>query len=181
MNNSIPDIIEKMGIKTFFMDMLPENQGEVSKADDLIKTMQWKFASKILHAADLVVKTENCYPVLITSFKCTPDSFVIEYFKEIFNASQKPYLILQLDEHDSSVGYETRIEAAIRAFRNHRERENSAGLEKKHSEEQLKTKVGPSNTNPSGYQIWSDSIKTLVNEAAQVLLSHSIDFKPVWD
>jgi len=28
-------------------------------------------------------------------------------------------LILQLDEHDSNVGYETRIEAAIRAFRNH--------------------------------------------------------------
>ncbi len=28
----------------------------------------------------------------------------------------KPYLILQLDEHDSSVGYETRIEAAVRAF-----------------------------------------------------------------
>jgi predicted nucleotide-binding protein (sugar kinase/HSP70/actin superfamily) len=31
----------------------------------------------------------------------------------------KPYLILQLDEHDSSVGYETRIEAAIRSFKNH--------------------------------------------------------------
>jgi len=34
-------------------------------------------------------------------------------------ASAKPYLILQLDEHDSRVGYETRIEAAIRTFRNH--------------------------------------------------------------
>jgi predicted nucleotide-binding protein (sugar kinase/HSP70/actin superfamily) len=31
----------------------------------------------------------------------------------------KPYLILQLDEHSSRVGYETRIEAAIRSFRNH--------------------------------------------------------------
>ncbi len=177
MNNSIPDIIEKMGIKTFFMDMLPENHGEVTKADDLINTMQWKFASKILHAADLVDKTENCYPVLITSFKCTPDTFVIEYFKEIFNASQKPYLILQLDEHDSSVGYETRIEAAIRVFRNHRGRENGTCSERIRSEEPIRTKDVPSIGNSSGFQIWSDSIKILVNEATQVLLNHSIDFK----
>jgi predicted nucleotide-binding protein (sugar kinase/HSP70/actin superfamily) len=33
--------------------------------------------------------------------------------------SGKPYLVLELDEHDSSVGYETRIEAAVRAFTNH--------------------------------------------------------------
>jgi hypothetical protein len=31
----------------------------------------------------------------------------------------KPYLILELDEHDSTVGYETRIEAAVRSFCNH--------------------------------------------------------------
>jgi len=31
----------------------------------------------------------------------------------------KPYLIIQIDEHDSNVGYETRIEAALRSFRNH--------------------------------------------------------------
>ena len=29
------------------------------------------------------------------------------------------YLILQLDEHASNIGYETRIEAGIRSFRNH--------------------------------------------------------------
>jgi predicted nucleotide-binding protein (sugar kinase/HSP70/actin superfamily) len=34
-------------------------------------------------------------------------------------AHRKPYLILQLDEHGSSVGYETRIEAALRSFQNH--------------------------------------------------------------
>jgi hypothetical protein len=34
------------------------------------------------------------------------------------DAHRKPYLILQLDEHGSNVGYETRIEAAVRSFRN---------------------------------------------------------------
>ena len=62
---------------------------------------------------------QGIYPVLVTSFKCSPDSFVAEYFKRIMEGEGKPYLILQLDEHDSSVGYETRIEAAVRAFSNH--------------------------------------------------------------
>ena len=122
MNNSIPEIIEKMGITTFYMDMLPVRQTDGLITEDLIRTIKWKFASKILHAAEMAARTDNCYPVLITSFKCSPDSFVIEYFKEILDNYRKPYLILQLDEHDSTVGYETRIEAAVRAFRNHRKR-----------------------------------------------------------
>jgi hypothetical protein len=56
---------------------------------------------------------------MVTSFRCSPDAFVMDYFKEIMEAHPKPYLILQLDEHESNVGYETRIEAAIRSFQNH--------------------------------------------------------------
>ena len=43
----------------------------------------------------------------------------MDYFKKVMAAHDKPYLVLQLDEHDSNVGYETRIEAAVRSFRNH--------------------------------------------------------------
>lgn len=171
MNNSIPDIIEKMGIKTFFMDMLPIKSAEISKADELVRTIKWKFASKILYAADVISRTDNCYPVLITSFKCTPDSFVIEYFKEIFDACRKPYLILQLDEHDSAVGYETRIEAAIRAFRNHRQRQKPAPEKEISAEKEMQTEA------PSGEsQTWPDYIRTLVNEASLTLRSHAINF-----
>ena len=176
MNNSIPDIIEKLGIKTFFMDMLPSNQPVALKSDELIKAIQWKFASKILQAADVIANTDHCYPVLITSFKCTPDAFVIEYFKEILDSRQKPYLILQLDEHDSAVGYETRIESAIRAFRNHHERQNSEllnGDSGNNSEE----KSAAGKLKIIGRQDWQTHIKTLVDESYRVLRGHSIDFK----
>lgn len=119
MNSHIPELIGKHGIKTFYMDMLPGRQGKSLLNEELLKALRWKFASRILEAAEFILEMDSCYPVLITSFKCTPDSFVIEYFKEIFEARGKPYLILQLDEHDSAVGYETRIEAGIRTFRNH--------------------------------------------------------------
>ena len=64
--------------------------------------------------------------MLVTSFKCSPDSFVTEYFKRILDAHGKPYLILQIDEHDSNVGYETRIEAGVDSFRNHLAAEGAA-------------------------------------------------------
>lgn len=174
MNHHIPDLIEKNGVKTFFMDMLHVKPEEISKSEELIKTIRWKFASKILNAAGVIAKTDNCYPVLITSFKCTPDSFVIEYFKEIMNSVHKPYLILQLDEHDSSVGYETRIESAIRAFRNHHEREKLAndqiaGLQN--------GKKDPSNhSNNSGYNNWEEYIRSLMNDAVETLRAYRIDF-----
>lgn len=120
MNKGIPGIFEKNGVRPFFQDMLPavDPTPEVGR---LLSGIHWRYAATILSAADLVSRSPGLYPVLVTSFKCAPDAFCIEHFKRIMDSRGKPYLILQLDEHDSNVGYETRIEAAIRAFRNHHE------------------------------------------------------------
>jgi predicted CoA-substrate-specific enzyme activase len=119
LNKGIPDILNSMGIKSFYQDMIPTDDIDDEDINILLKKIPWYFVSKILEAARIIVNTRNLYPVLITAFKCAPDSFIIEYFKKIFNSCRKPYLILQIDEHDSNIGYETRIEAAVRSFRNH--------------------------------------------------------------
>lgn len=121
MNKSIPDIFGRLGVRVFSQDMLPHALPSDS-VRDLVDAVHWRFAAEILLAADYVSTTPGLYPVLITSFKCAPDAFSIESFRRILDDRQKPYLILQLDEHDSSIGYETRIEAAVRAFANHRAR-----------------------------------------------------------
>jgi predicted CoA-substrate-specific enzyme activase len=119
MNKGIPEIFGKLGIAVFYQDMIEnKNDGELWEKE-LLKAFHWKFAAEILDAAVAVARSKDLYPVFITSFKCTPDSYVTEYFKKIMDAHGKPYLILQLDDHDSNVGYETRIEAAVRSFRNH--------------------------------------------------------------
>ena len=118
MNSGIPGIFAKLGIKTFYQDMLTLEKDENS-LEMLMKRLHWHFASGIIETAEHIARSDSLYPVLVTSFKCAPDSFVIDCFKEILDAHNKPYLILQLDEHASNVGYETRIEAGIRAFRNH--------------------------------------------------------------
>ena len=119
LNKWIPDIFSSLGIKSFYQDMLSPDDIDMEDINVFLKKVPWYFVTKILETARKISETRNLYPVLITAFKCAPDSFIIEYFKKIFENCGKPYLILQIDEHDSNLGYETRIEAAIRSFKNH--------------------------------------------------------------
>ncbi|MEA3463216.1 MAG: acyl-CoA dehydratase activase-related protein, partial [Bacteroidota bacterium] len=119
LNKGIPDIFTGMGIKAWYQDMLRTDPEYDEGFNHLLEKTPWHFASNILRAAELVGRTKNLYPVLITAFKCAPDSFIIDYFKQLMHLYNKPYLIIQIDEHDSNTGYETRIEAALRSFRNH--------------------------------------------------------------
>ena len=119
MHKGIPNILAGMGIKTFFQDMLSYSRQDVASIAPLLNELHWHYAAKILEAAEVVAKSPGAYPILMTAFKCAPDSFAIDCFKQIMASHDKPYLILQLDDHDSAGGYETRIESAVRAFRNH--------------------------------------------------------------
>ncbi len=128
LNKSIPEYISTHDVKCFFQDMLPVDTYKSSFTREILQKVPWHYAANILGAADYIARTPDLYPVLVTAFKCAPDSFIIEYFKKLLDAHSKPYLILQIDEHDSSVGYETRIEAALRSFRNHSSRRSFASI-----------------------------------------------------
>ena len=119
LNMGIPDLFAALGVKTFFQDMLDYDAGAVEPIAELLKALHWHYASKLLEAAQVAAATPGLYPVLVTCFKCAPDACILDFFKKVCEGNGKPYLILQLDEHESAVGYETRIEAAVRAFRNH--------------------------------------------------------------
>jgi predicted CoA-substrate-specific enzyme activase len=120
MNKNIPQKFNEFGIKTFFQDMVPQvDIGFDSPIKEFIDWNHWQYGANILSAVAYIGQTHGLYPVFLTAFKCSPDSFVLNYFKEIMDSYQKPYLILQVDEHGSDVGYSTRVEAAIETFRNH--------------------------------------------------------------
>jgi predicted CoA-substrate-specific enzyme activase len=119
MHKGIPNILAALGIKTFFQDMLSYTRQDVEPIEPLLNELHWHYAAKIMEAAEVTARAPGAYPILMTAFKCSPDSFIIDYFKNVMAAHDKPCLILQLDEHDSKGGYETRIEAAVRSFQNH--------------------------------------------------------------
>ncbi|MCF8109926.1 MAG: acyl-CoA dehydratase activase [Desulfobacteraceae bacterium] len=119
MNKNIAQIFSAQGVKGFFQDMLDLDNTDVSGIRPFLEELHWNYAADIIKAAKLVSEEPGIYPVLMTSFKCSPDSFIRDAFQSLMEGADKPYLILELDEHGSSVGYETRIESAVRAFRNH--------------------------------------------------------------
>jgi predicted CoA-substrate-specific enzyme activase len=173
MNHNIPGIFSNLGVKTFFQDMLDTQDKNFELIRPLLKEVHWKHAGAILEAAYIAATTKDLYPVYISSFKCSPDSFVVDYFKEIMEQFNKPYLVLELDEHDSSVGYETRIEAAVRAFNNHYEQAKTALLPDKKTFEpsyaaslEQKTIIFP-NWDPFTGQLL---VATLKNEGYDALL-----------
>ncbi len=119
MNKGISALFAAQGVKVFFQDMVVVEQTDEARVAELLGELHWQYASEMVRTGAAVARRPALYPVIVTSFKCTPDACTLEYLRRLFESHQKPYLVLELDEHDSSVGYETRIEAALRAFRNH--------------------------------------------------------------
>ncbi|MFW6080761.1 MAG: acyl-CoA dehydratase activase [Desulfosalsimonas sp.] len=136
MNKKIPSIFAAQGVKGFFQDMMDLDSADVSEIEPFLDELHWNYAADVIKAAKLVSQQPGLYPVLMTSFKCSPDSFIRDVFQSLMEGADKPYLVLELDEHGSSVGYETRIESAVRAFRNH-------------ASEGSRRRADPSRINPS--------------------------------
>ncbi|MGA6924458.1 MAG: acyl-CoA dehydratase activase, partial [Desulfosarcina sp.] len=101
----IPRKLASRGITVLPLDCLPM-QGLRAK-----RHMYWGMGQKILRAARMVADHPQLFGVYITNFSCGPDSFIINYFRDIMG--HKPSLTLELDSHTADAGLETRIEAFL--------------------------------------------------------------------
>lgn len=119
LNNGIPKKFESMGFDILYQDMI-DFKGERLYSKQYLDRMHWFFGQEILLASEFIAARDDIYPVFLTYFRCSPDSYLMSYFKDIMNKANKPYLIIQLDEHSSDVGYQTRIEAFVDTIKNDR-------------------------------------------------------------
>ncbi|MBN1551534.1 hypothetical protein JW979_08695 [bacterium] len=117
LNKGIPDKLADLGVQTFFMDMIPVESSRLNAALSFLEHNHWHYGDIIIKTAEMIAQTDRLFPIYITAFKCSPDSFLISYFQSIMDYYNKPYLILQLDEHEAGEGYESRLEAALETFR----------------------------------------------------------------
>jgi len=119
LNLGIPGKLESLGFDLLYQSMIPIDETDCPVTGRFLEKMHWFYGQEILKAAELAARSEDIYPVFLSCFRCSPDSYLLTYVKEIFKAHNKPYLVIQLDEHTSDVGYQTRIEAAVNTFRSH--------------------------------------------------------------
>ncbi len=111
LNMGIPEKLGEMGYKVIPFYDLPE--GNVSKE---YPNMFWPFGQHILEPTQLICQHPNLFAIFLTHHGCGPDSILSHYFRA--EMKDKPYLHIEIDEHSSSVGIITRVEAFINSLKN---------------------------------------------------------------
>lgn len=104
-NMGIPRKFASRGYRIIPQDFLPL-EPEQSQSN-----MYWAMGQTILKAARFTARHPQLFGAYVTNFSCGPDSFLLNYFRDIMGA--KPSLTLELDSHSADAGIDTRIEAFI--------------------------------------------------------------------
>ncbi len=95
----------KIGVDAVPMDFIDVTDVDLSD----FPAMYWGFGAQILRTARFIKSSPNYFGLHITNFSCGADSFIEHFYKHVMG--DKPYLILELDEHSAVAGVMTRLEA----------------------------------------------------------------------
>jgi predicted CoA-substrate-specific enzyme activase len=106
LNLGLPKKLAEQGRTVLPLDMLDAPLGAL---DPLHRNCYWNYGQKILAAFQRVAGDERIDSVYLTNFNCGPDSFLLSFSEH--QMADRPFLILELDEHGADAGYMTRIEA----------------------------------------------------------------------
>lgn len=120
LNMGIPQELLKRGCKVLNLAHL---QGHSLYLADEYPNLYWPFSQHILTGAKIIKEHPNLYAVYLTNHGCGPDTMISHMFREIMG--DKPYLSVEVDEHQSAVGVVTRIEAFLNSL-SHVENEQPA-------------------------------------------------------
>ncbi len=105
-NLAISGKIASLGITVIPMDFLDIGEVSIYEEHD---NMFWHSGHKILSAAKIIMNNPKLNVVYVTNYACGPDSFIKTFFAEYMK--YKPYLEIEIDEHNADAGYITRLEA----------------------------------------------------------------------
>jgi len=97
--------LSKIGVSALPMDFIDVSRVDLSD----FPSMYWGQGAKILRTARVVRSEPNYFGLHLTNFSCGADSFLEHFYRHVMG--EKPYLILELDEHSGVAGVMTRLEA----------------------------------------------------------------------
>ncbi|MBW2107341.1 MAG: CoA activase [Deltaproteobacteria bacterium] len=97
--------LAKIGVKALPMDFIDVSEVDLSD----FPSMYWGLGAQILRTAKKIKQHPHYFGLHMTNFSCGADSFLEHFYKYVME--DKPYLILELDEHSAVAGMMTRLEA----------------------------------------------------------------------
>ncbi len=107
-NTDLPNKLARLGALVIPMDFLRLPMEKVWKKH---RNMYWTYGQRIIAAAEMVKSDPRLNAVYISNFGCGPDSFIEHIFSETMG--DKPYLVIEIDEHAADTGVITRCEAFL--------------------------------------------------------------------
>ena len=114
-NMQLGRIFRRMGVQVIPGDLLDVfNSPEVGAA---WRNMTLAMGQRSLAAADIVRREPRLSAVYLANFGCVNDSVYPKFFER--EMGDKPYLLLEIDEHSAEAGVVTRCEAFMDAVRNY--------------------------------------------------------------
>lgn len=111
-NSDIENFFKSQEVEIIISGDLP-NKIVYEEAKAFQQDIYWQMSMKIAGAAQYFCGQDDIAGVIIvSSFGCGPDSLVNEYLEHhIFKPSNKPHMVLTIDEHTGNAGLITRVEA----------------------------------------------------------------------
>jgi predicted CoA-substrate-specific enzyme activase len=113
LNMELADKISSFGVVPVPVDFLDIDNEEIG---DFWEEVHWEMGRKLLQAASFTRRHSSLFPVILTSFGCGPDGFIVPFIEEILRDS--PRLVLEFDENRIDTGLITRVEAYARSVKN---------------------------------------------------------------
>jgi predicted CoA-substrate-specific enzyme activase len=112
--------LAKIGVSALPMDFIDLSAVDLSD----FPNMYWGLGAQILRAARFTGSHPHTFGLHLTNFSCGADSFLEHFYR--FIMEDKPYLILELDEHSAVAGMMTRLEAFRNVIENTMRKERAA-------------------------------------------------------
>lgn len=114
LNMQIAAKLREKGHKVIELAHIPAHDLDISED---YPNMYWPFGQHALAGIRITNKHPLLFPIYITNHGCGPDTVISHFFKD--EAASKPFLHLEVDEHFSSVGVMTRLEAFVNSVENY--------------------------------------------------------------
>jgi len=111
LNMNLGRLFQRLGIKAIPSDIYPLKNPAAEAP------VYWKHQGDMIRVAREIAGDPRLFPVMITFFGCGPDPFTLRHIKEVL--VRKPLLVLEMDEHSSTAGITTRVEAFLEQTRKH--------------------------------------------------------------
>jgi predicted CoA-substrate-specific enzyme activase len=105
-NLELAKYLDKVGLPAIPVDMLPIEEEDLDERWD---SVPWQFGRSALRAVQLIQRDSRLFPVVVSSFGCGVDGFVLKHVEELLG--DRPRLLLEFDEHRAEAGLVTRLEA----------------------------------------------------------------------